>query len=598
MDNVANYIIKIGVQNQQAINNLTGQTQQLTNKVNGASAAFSKLGKMAVAAVSIYKIVGFVKQATAAYEMQAVAETKLAKVMQNTMGATQEETKSILELASAQQKLGVIGDEVQLSGAQELATYLTKADSLKKLLPIMNDMLAQQYGLNASQEQAIQIGSMMGKVMDGQVGALSRYGYKFSEAQEHILKFGTEEQRAATLAQVVASSVGGVNAALAQTPEGRMKQIANNMGDLHERMGKVFIAIKGAFLPAIDAVGSAYANLVSWFEANSETIMTIVRGIGTVFSAVFNTIAGAISVVVNVFSWLVNVIKSGIPVIVTALTMWVTYMAIANAKFYLFTMQYYAYIVATKAAALATKVWTGVQWALNAALSANPVGIIIAGVIALIALITYLIYKTDGWGKQWESLTNFIKLSWQYVVEALKLDWLNVQNFFLAGIELIEKAWYKLKSLWDKEGAKEGLDRINSEAKARAEELAAQRGKVEELRKAAGDALTWELSWNSERSLSDIVGGLKKKVGIDDPNAPGAAVNAGGGLSSGPEMASSTEAVVTGGTKSTNITINIGNLVENMTFSKSETKQNINDMQDRVLDAMLRVVNMSQSVAT
>ena len=78
-------------------------------------------------------------------------------------------------------------------------------------MPVMNDMLAQQYGLNASQESAAQIATMMGKVMDGQVGALSRYGYKFTEAQEQILKFGTEEQRAATLAEVVSESVGGVS---------------------------------------------------------------------------------------------------------------------------------------------------------------------------------------------------------------------------------------------------------------------------------------------------------------------------------------------------------------------------------------------------
>lgn len=131
---------------------------------------------------------------TEAYNAQIEAETKLAKVMRNTMGAAQAQVDSIKALTAAQQKLGVIGDEVQLAGAQELATYLSKTESLKTLIPVMNDMLAQQYGLNASQEQATQIASMLGKVMDGQVGALSRYGYKFDKAQEKILKFGTAEQ--------------------------------------------------------------------------------------------------------------------------------------------------------------------------------------------------------------------------------------------------------------------------------------------------------------------------------------------------------------------------------------------------------------------
>lgn len=106
------------------------------------------------------------------------------------MGARSQEVDSIRDLMQAQQNLGVISTSVQSAGSQELATYLSKTESLKKLMPVMNDMLAQQYGMNASQEQAINVASMMGKVMDGQVGALSRYGYRFSEAQEKILKYG------------------------------------------------------------------------------------------------------------------------------------------------------------------------------------------------------------------------------------------------------------------------------------------------------------------------------------------------------------------------------------------------------------------------
>ncbi|MBO4778107.1 MAG: hypothetical protein J5588_06390, partial [Bacteroidales bacterium] len=197
-------------------------------------------------------ITGLTSQCTAAWQSQIEAETKLSAVMQNTMGASQSEIQSILDLAAAQQKLGVIGDEVQLAGAQELSTYLEKKESLEKLMPVMNDMLAQQYGMNASQESAAQIATMMGKVMDGQVGALSRYGYKFTEAQEKILKFGTEEQRAATLAEVVSESVGGVNEALAQTDAGRLKQASNSFGDMQERLGQFIEKTKIAALPLFD----------------------------------------------------------------------------------------------------------------------------------------------------------------------------------------------------------------------------------------------------------------------------------------------------------------------------------------------------------
>lgn len=176
---------------------------------------------------------------TDAYAVQSAAEARLEQVMRNTMDASEAEIQSIKELTAAQQKLGIVGDEVQLSGAQELATYLSKKESLESLIPVMNDMIAQQYGYNASAESAVTIASMMGKVLDGQVGALSRYGYTFTEAQEQILKFGTEEERAATLAEVVEQSVGGMNEALAATPYGKIVQANNAFGDLKETLGMI-----------------------------------------------------------------------------------------------------------------------------------------------------------------------------------------------------------------------------------------------------------------------------------------------------------------------------------------------------------------------
>lgn len=174
-----------------------------------------------------------------AYDIQIGAETKLEQVMRNTMGATEEQIQSIKDFCSAQQQIGVVGDEVQLAGAQELATYLELTGSLKRLIPVMNDMLVQQYGLEASGEAAAQIASMLGKVMEGQTGSLSRYGYKFDEAQEKILKYGTETERVAVLVDVVSQSVGGMNQAMAQTEPGKMQQLANNLGDMKEQLGEI-----------------------------------------------------------------------------------------------------------------------------------------------------------------------------------------------------------------------------------------------------------------------------------------------------------------------------------------------------------------------
>ena len=174
-----------------------------------------------------------------AYAVQEVAETKLAVIMQQRMGATQAEIQSIKDLTSAQQELGVIGDEVQLSGAQQIATFLTEADSLEVLIPAMNNLLAQQKGLNATTQDAVTVGNLMGKVMQGQTSALTRVGITFSEAEEKVLKYGTESERAAMLSQVITNNVGEMNAALAQTESGKQQQLVNTLGDMKETLGSM-----------------------------------------------------------------------------------------------------------------------------------------------------------------------------------------------------------------------------------------------------------------------------------------------------------------------------------------------------------------------
>lgn len=211
-----------------------------TDRLNGSIVNFAQTSQaIDLLQQSIGSLMGGMQNLLSAYSAQEVAETQLANNMRNTMGARDEDIQSIMDLCAAQQQLGVIGDEVQISGAQELATYLEKKSSLERLIPVMNDMLAQQYGLNASQENAAQIGSMLGKVMEGQTGALSRYGYSFDEVQEQILKFGTEEEKAAVLAEVVESAVGGMNAELAKTDPGRQQKLANTIGDIKEKLGSM-----------------------------------------------------------------------------------------------------------------------------------------------------------------------------------------------------------------------------------------------------------------------------------------------------------------------------------------------------------------------
>lgn len=186
---------------------------------------------------SIDELQGVVSDLTSAYQVQLVAETQIETIMRQRMMATDEQIQSIKNLCSAQQELGVIGDEVQLSGAQQMATFLQNKRSLDVLIPAMNNLVAQQNGLNATNQDAVSIGNMMGKAMQGQVEVLQRVGITFDESQKKVLQYGTESERAAMLAKVITQNVGNMNAELAKTDAGKQKQLENTLGDIKEQMG-------------------------------------------------------------------------------------------------------------------------------------------------------------------------------------------------------------------------------------------------------------------------------------------------------------------------------------------------------------------------
>lgn len=177
---------------------------------------------------------------------------KLGQAMRNTMGATREQIDSIDALCEAQERSGVTSKGAQLAGAQELATYLELSSSLETLIPVLNDMAAQQLGVGASGESVAQIASMLGKVMNGQTEALSRYGYKFDEAQKYILQFGDETERAAVLADVVSESVGGMSQALRDTAEGALFAAQTQTDSLKDAFGSLAAKI----MPVVNNIAS------------------------------------------------------------------------------------------------------------------------------------------------------------------------------------------------------------------------------------------------------------------------------------------------------------------------------------------------------
>lgn len=271
----------ITTQAKKASKSMSGMQSSVSRSCNLMTKAVSGLKKVLGAlgvGLSVAAIVKMGKEAAEAYDTQIQGEMKLATVMRKTMGASNAEIQSIMDLTAAEQQLGVIGDEVQIAGAQQLSTYLHLSSSLKTLIPVMNDLAVQQYGFNVSEDQAVSIAKLFGKAMSGQTSVLTRYGFAVSDAQARVLKYGTETERAATLADIVSQKVGGMNAAMASTPTGRMQQLKNTLGDIKERFGQAVRTIGTVFLPILNAVGTVLAGIATMANKVAQAVANVFGG--------------------------------------------------------------------------------------------------------------------------------------------------------------------------------------------------------------------------------------------------------------------------------------------------------------------------------
>lgn len=281
---------------------------------------------------------------TASYNAVQQANTQLTTVMRQRMAATEEDIKKVNEIIGAQSKLGVIGGTIQKTGAQQIATFLKEKGTLEQLIPAMNDLLAQQKGLNATQEDARSVANLMGKAMTGQTSALRRVGITFSEAQENIMKYGTEQQRAAMLAQIITDNVGHMNAQLGKTDAGQLKQAEMQFAAIKVQIGELV----SKWLPKIT------------FAAQALTIVNSMISLG-------NSIKGATMVIANfgITTKAVNAVCIGFRASVVGLT---AVTRVMQAAFTGATIGATTLKVAIKSLLISTGVGVAV-WALTEAIS-------------------------------------------------------------------------------------------------------------------------------------------------------------------------------------------------------------------------------------
>ena len=324
-----------------------------------------------------------------------------------------EHIQMLKDEASALQDVGVVGDDVAVAGAGQLAVYKLKAEQIKTILPIIDDMVAKEKGFNGTQEDAIAMADVFGKAVEGKTKGLVKYGVSLTDAEEKLFKTMKREQRAEFLNKKLTAAIGGTNKALRETDEGKIVAAKGAWSDMQAELGKKLMPKLGAIaewfhskIPGIQEFILSLADKVEELVTRAEPYITQIKDMfGKIFEKVkpaleetWQILSNAGTIAIDIAQDIINNWDRISPVVYTlvgAITAYNIAMTIRNNKELIYAGIIKSKMALDTAQALLTGQLTIKQWALNVAMKANPIGLVITAVALLVGGIWLLCKNWD-----------------------------------------------------------------------------------------------------------------------------------------------------------------------------------------------------------
>ena len=347
---------------------------------SGMGSRLKELGKTAAIAAGTAGIAGLVMAAKLGAEEFAESQKVMAQtnaVLKSTGGAANVTAKEVSSLAEALMNKSGVDDEAIASGENLLLTFTNIRNEAGKGNDIFNQATGVMLDMSVALGQdmktsAIQVGKALNNPIKG-MSALQRVGVSFTDGQKKTI---TRLQESGNIM-------------------GAQKII---LGELRKEFG-----------------GSA--------EAAGKTLPGQLNILKEQFTNLAGTIVGEVAPSLVKLLTLLLKHKTAVLVVVGVITALATVIGVVKVA----TL---AWTAATKISAAATAAWTAVQWALNAALLANPIGLVVVAIAALVAgfIIAYktsdkfraIVNKAFAWVlKAAKNVFNWLKSNWPLIVGIL-----------------------------------------------------------------------------------------------------------------------------------------------------------------------------------
>lgn len=307
---------------------------------------------------------------------------------------------------------GILGDDGQTTEAiNHLAKLASSEEDLAKWTDIASGVMG-TFGdslpiesLTEAANETAKTGEVAGSLAD----ALNWAGVSQDKFQDSLDECNTEQERNALITKTLNGLYGEAGKIYQSTNKDIIAQ-NKAQSDLNATMGEV--------------------------GALAEPILTQVKLIG---AEIAKSLLPIIEKIIPIIQDNLPAIAIGLGVVTAALGVMGAAVLAVKIKEAALTTATIAQTAATNAQALASKAAAAAQWLLNAAMTANPIGLIIAGIAALVAALVagfVLLWKKfegfrDFWKGLWEGIKNIAKIALDGIIKFFK------------------DAWDKIKDVWN-----------------------------------------------------------------------------------------------------------------------------------------------------
>lgn len=398
--------------------------------------AASKLLSTGVEAKRIIPIMTVLGDATSAkgYGADAIQRAVYALQQMSTAGrATGQDMMQLTQagipiweaLATAMGKtipeIKKLGTQGKISAEDVMSAIESGAgEGLQKVKGMMEEQSGTLQGLMSTFKDTV--GQSLGKMMEPAVESIKQALPGLTGMMDNLLK---------SIAPTINGVVGSTLKALVD--------LLPAIEPLIIGFGGLFTGMMAAVAPFIPLIVEQMSSLAPVFQSLSGLVAVLAEGLMPVAMIIFPALAAVVGLASDLFATLSTFVienKDAFIVLGTAVgAVWLTMQAIAG---------FGKIITFFKTFSIASKMATIQTWLFNSALYANPIGLLVAAIIGLIAVVVLMYMKFEWFRRAIKGVWNFIVTAFQKAINLLLGYWEFWINTFISGVNLIIKGWNKI----------------------------------------------------------------------------------------------------------------------------------------------------------